>query len=69
MGWDSSYFTTKNAMERKRDIGRNTKTLHIVTDLLELPMIQQNMVNTVVYNATTETICSYCTQRNHTIER
>ena len=55
-------------MERKRDMVRNTKTLHIVTDLLELPMIHQSTVNTVAYNATTEIICSHFKQKPHTIE-
>ena len=58
----------RNDMERKRDMGRHTKTLHIVADFLEIPMIQQNMVNAVVYSVTTETDCSYYNQKNHTIE-
>ena len=55
--WDTTQVTLqlKNAMERKRDMGRHTKTLHIVAGLLVIPMIQQDMVNAVTYNATTET--------------
>ncbi len=50
-------------MERKRDMGRHTKALHIVEDLLEIPMLQQNTVNAVAFSATTETDCSYCKQQ------
>ena len=49
-------------------MGRNTKTLHIVAGLLDIPMIQQDMAQAVTYNAATETDCSYCKQKNHTIE-
>jgi hypothetical protein len=49
-------------------MGSNTRTLHIVTELLDIPMIQQDMVNATAYSATSETICSYCKQKNHTIE-
>ncbi len=49
-------------------MGRNTKTLHIVVDLLDIPMIQQDMAHVVTYNAATETDCSYCKQKNHTSE-
>ena len=49
-------------------MGRNTKTLHIVVSLVDIPMIQQDMINDVTYIATTETDCSYCKQKNHTIE-
>ncbi len=39
--WDGTQVTShlKNTMGRKSDMGRNTKTLHIVTDLLEIPTI------------------------------
>ena len=68
--WDTTQvtFQMRNVMKRKRDMGRNTKTLHIVAGLLDIPMIQQEMTQTVTYNVTTETDCSYCKQKNHTIE-
>ncbi len=34
----------RNAMVRRREMGRNARTLHIVTKMLEIPMIQQDMV-------------------------
>ena len=56
-------------MDRKRDMGRNTKTLHIVANLLDIPMIQQDRNKAVPYNTTTEMDCSYCKQKNHTLEQ
>ena len=55
-------------MERKHDMGRHTKTLHIVVSLLDIPTIQQDMVNAVAYSAATETDCSNCKHKNRTIE-
>ncbi len=68
--WDGTQVTPqmRNAMVRRREMGRNVRILHIVTELLEIPMIQQDMVNATAYSATSETICSYCKQKNHTIE-
>ena len=36
--WDTNQVAPhlKNAMDRKRDMGRNTKTLHIVANLLDI---------------------------------
>ena len=59
----------KNAVDRKRDMGRNTKTLHIVATLLDIPMIQQETPKAVAYHTTAETDCSYCKQKNHTLEQ
>ena len=69
--WDTNQVTSymKNAMDRKRDMGRDTKTLHIVANLLDIPMAQQDMVKAVAYNTTLETDCSYCKQKNHTLEQ
>jgi hypothetical protein len=58
----------RNAMVKRRDMGRNTRTLHIVTELVEIPMMMSNMISATAYSVTTETICSYCKQKNHTIE-
>jgi hypothetical protein len=68
--WDGTQVTPqmRNAMVRTRDTGRNTRTLHIVTELLEIPMMKQDMISATAYSATTETICSYCKQKSHTIE-
>ena len=68
--WDSTQVTLqlKNAMERRRNMGRRANTLHIVAEMLDIPVTHQGTVNTVTYNATTETDCSYCKQGNHTIE-
>ena len=60
MGYGSSYFTTGECHGKERDMGRHTKTLHIVAGLLDIPMIQKDMVNAVAYSAATETECSYC---------
>ena len=69
--WDTNQVTSymKNAMDRKRDMGRDTKTLHIVANLLDIPMIQQETPKAVAYNTTAETDCSYCKQKNHTLEQ
>jgi hypothetical protein len=66
--WDTNQVAShmKNAMERKRDMGRNSKTLHIVANLLDIPLVQQDMTKAVAYNTTTEQECSYCKQKNHT---
>ena len=68
--WDGTQVTPqmRNAMVRRSDLGSDTRTLHIVTELLDIPMIQQDVVNATAYSATSETICSYCKQKNHTIE-
>ena len=60
--WDTAQVTSqlKNTMERNRDMGRHTKTLHIVASLLDIQMIQQDMANVVDHSAATETECSYC---------
>jgi hypothetical protein len=69
--WDINQVAShlKNAVDRKRDMGRNTKTLHIVANLLDIPMIQQETPKAVAYNTTAETDCSYCKQKNHTLEQ
>ena len=65
--WDTNQVTPhlKNTMDRKCDMGRNTKTLQIVANLLDIPMIPQDMSKDVAYNTTPETDCSYCKQKNH----
>jgi hypothetical protein len=65
--WDTNQVAShlKNAVDRKRDMVRNTKTLHIVANLLDIPMIQQETPKTVSYNTTAETDYSYCKQKNH----
>ena len=54
--WDTLHL--KNAIHRKRDLGRNTKTLDIVVNLLDIPIIPQDMNKAVVNNTTTEIDCS-----------
>ena len=69
--WDTNQVAShlKNTMDRKRDMGRNTKTLHIVSNLMDIPMIQQDMNKAVASNNSTETDCSYCKKKNHTLEQ
>ena len=47
--YKSSRYPLKGTMEKKRDMGRNLKTLHIVTNLIDIIIIQKDNHNQASY--------------------